>query len=223
MSMSSGDAPAPVVSHAVPFDAVWQLDGGEDCNISDDDNDMELPFSLSFSRDEEDGFLSTLVQEQDVYQPDELTPFSIESSSHLHHHHHHSFDDMLSPDDDDDDDDLSSSSSSTALAFTPGQGSRKRKIVTPQQRKRQRQVSTEDRQGRTTGDKDNNATSSFTGSITSRRRMLSCMQRSEATRLEILAHFPSEEQHPVAQKRQSIQHCFLHTQTSRERLLSYFG
>ena len=102
-----------VSHHPVPFDAVWQLDG-EDCN-SDDDNDIELPFSFSFSRDEEDGFLTTLVQEQDVYQPDELTPLSIESSSNLHHHH--PFNVMLSPEDDDM---SSSSSSSSTLLDTHG-------------------------------------------------------------------------------------------------------
>lgn len=193
------------VSPPVPFDAAWKLD----------DDDEMMPFSLSFSRDEEDGLLATLAQDEDVgseFGP--LSPFHIELYSGQQE------DSTVSPDlvasTEDESSSTAENQNNTSTRSSPS--SRKRKIVTPQQRKRQLAASLEMEasfsSSSSTGNNDNKKTASL--------RMLSCMERSEATRAEILAHFPSEDS-PIAKKRQSIQHCFFHTQTTREQLLSWLG
>jgi len=178
---------------AEPYDAAWKLD---------EDDGIEMHFSLSFSRDEGD-LLHDLGEPHDACQSEDLVPFEIQS------HSRHDFDDddsVLSPEfvlsttDD-------IMSTPTSEIEKPSTLSRKRRIVTPQQRRR-----------RVSETMDQNRVVYRTMS-----RMIWCMQRSEATRVEIMEHFPTKEDHPVTKKRKSIQHCFVHTQTSSERLLSWMG
>ena len=199
---------------------------GEAWHLGGDDG---LPlFSLSFSRDDDDLF-TTIVDQQDA-QLQELSPFEIESSS-TNAYRQEDYDDddsMFSPEME------ASVASEQDTVSTPISdndtkiASRKRKIVTPQQRRRHvDRSSMRIRHPYNNHECDNNyyisssSTSMRSACYRTATRMMTCMQRSEATRVEILAHFPSQEDHPIAKKRRSIQHCFLHTQTSRERLLSW--
>ena len=214
------------------FDAAWQGDCG-----------AAIPhFSLSFSRDDDDDDddgLATIIDHQ-------LSFLELESAST-------DYGESDNYDDSDFDDvdgkfspeigiavehDQNVVSSPTAVAELDQDSlHRKRKIVTPQQRMRnaartsllmtkpQHQSYEEDyvHQCSSSSSSSSSSTSIHIARYLTATRMMSCMQRSEATRAEILALFPVEEDHPIAKKRRSIQHCFLHTQTSREGLLALLG
>lgn len=217
-------------SNVSMFDAAWQVDCG-----------AAIPhFSLSFSRDDDDddhAGLATMIDHQ-------LSFLELESSST-------DYSESDNYDDDDFDDIGGKFSPEIGIAAEPDQNvvssptavaeldrdsfHRKRKIVTPQQRMRsvsrtslfmtkpQHRSSNEDFVHQCSSSSSSSSSSVHIACYLTATRMMSCMQRSEATRAEILALFPVDEDHPIAKKRRSIQHCFLHTQTSREGLLSLLG
>jgi len=204
----------PISPAGEPFDGDWKLD-----------DDTAIPFfSLSFSRDEDD-LLTALVDQQDAQGPEGLSPFKVESTTLPRYSFDECDDDsFVSPDIhaslSAEPEQVTSSLTPAAASETANHQSRKRKIVTPQQRRRQVASSLDMELQHCYSSTIRRVSSD---SYHTASRMLSCMQRSEDTRAQILDNFPWQEDHPVAKKRRSVQDCFLHTQISRERLLSWLG
>ena len=211
-------------SRANPFDATWQLDCG-----------VEIPhFSLSFSRDDDDGLATMIDHQLSYYQVGSSYTEDFSESDNDEKDEIDDEDSMFYPDIGiAAEPDQNLISSPTAVAELEMDSlSRKRKIVTPQQRMRNIARSSlfmtklqhqpyDD--GIVHHGSSSSSASMHIACYTTATRMMSCMQRSEATRSKILALFPDEEDHPISKKRRNIQHCFLHTQTSREGILSLLG